>query len=232
MARSTKSTNQAKELHPLVQEKMEFLGQFSNIPAFIRKQALEGYEQFYIDSELFPFLRVVIEDPKLYGEGVSVVIRISGIMGEEDKELVMPVRGQTELSPGTCRMNGFRSNPILILPKHVEAGLLTETQFEGLINYAKEWAGIIEEYGPRAAYENKNYTRFRSYLMAKSNESYLVFNIVARNNPNTGELVPGIENLCWMNLNFIGAGQSQEPAQALKLDSNFKPRKVNSEIPY
>jgi hypothetical protein len=148
------------------------------LPAFLKKQAAQGYPKFCLTGEMISSLgvvRIVIEDPTVINsESISVKFRLTGILDTKTGEMIgqdASARGQS-LEAGTAWLKGFKSNPgVLLTPES-----LAPEAWGALVQYAE----FFNEVGSDAFYNE--YTTRRLYLSPLSPTAQFQFLLQTRLN--------------------------------------------------
>lgn len=211
------------------------------IPEVFIDQARAAASAFYVDESLLSrsqyqtedgshdLIRIVLEDPKDHGEGlVSVKIRLSGRMDPDTGDLV-PMNNRGTSDDSAEWIKGFRSGRIGFSPDSVEAGIISESDYNNIVRYAQLWEEITEAEGPNSMY-TKEHAKKRLWFTASDEDALLTFEMETRTNPNNEETAIGITNVAFRNLEVIGIGTAQAPAD-LSLASNVKTGKSKLSIP-
>jgi hypothetical protein len=195
------------------------------IPEVFIEQAREGYDSFFIDTELMSrsqytretgecdLFRVVLEDPILYANGaVAVKLRLNGIIDADGN--MVPHKAGATLQPGQSRLSGFRSTPVVFDNNSVADGVITAQDLEVLQAYAEMWEQEVEDFGESTMYTTEKANK-RLWLVATNADGLVTFDMTLRLNPKTKKPVIGIQNVLWDNCAFIGVGTGaamQQPA--------------------
>lgn len=197
------------------------------IPEVFVQQGRDAAEQFFVDNTLLSrrayaredgatdLIRIVLEEPKLADEGVVVKFRLSGIMDTNSGDL-RPHGASSEMGDTETWLRGFRSTNVLFTPESVEAGIITEADYAALESYAEMWAEICEEEGSSDAMYTSDNARKRLWLVSTNDDGLFTFDMVLRQNPQSGEPVVGITNIAFSDLHVIGSGVTQAPMDLVK----------------
>lgn len=201
---------------------MNQLKQFPNNPAFfVKAQALK--------DRLF---EVVLTAPTVHtasdgSVGVQLKAQLNHIVlpqgeGKEFKLLNLPKqKGNRE-----GQFNKGHYTPVLNFGKNlVDAGMLTQSDIDNLINYA----GLWESNGSQNYVAGTEASKQRCWLTARSIKGYMTFILTERRDAD-GHFVPALEQLSWTpgDFSIIGNGirenaQDVSTAPALTMDVGNAP---------
>lgn len=210
---------------------------YNTIPECFMQQATQNYDSFCVDAGLISnkefsnpaddpdYVRINIISPKRILEehfnekgdvieevqGVTIVLQLNMLYDKETLQLVKFGKNPDETR--FAYTNGYRSLPIKITPEHVALGLLSQDDYDNLVEYAKTWESIEAESGDRAMYTEAN-ARKRLWLAAGSLEFLLCFNMTTRINPQKGTTTLGIQDISWAHAKVRGYGAGSRPVEA------------------
>lgn len=211
------------------------------IPEAFISQARDAYDSFYVDTELMSrsqytkedgsadLVRIVLEDP-FYDEdtdSVSIKVRLSAIMNADGS--LEPHRTGSTLKPGQAYVKGMRSLPVKFDATSVQAGVLSQEDFDALVDYALLWEEYEANYG-KSCFYTAQYANKRLWVVAANPDGIVTFDMCIRLNPQNNTPTVGIQNVAWSDCKLIGTttGQTKQPARKA---STPVARKSSIELP-
>lgn len=189
---------------------------YNTMPEVFVDQVRQGYEKHYLDAAMVSdaaysgkgtstqdYFRIELRDCLITNEQISFKLKFSGRMNYKTGKMTA-LRAGGQQQPNEDWLKGFISNRVAITPEDVEAGLITQEDFNLLSEYAAWWVAVVEEKGENAPY--KLYAKNRLWLVASNDAYKFQFQFELRNNPAPGvndiPVVLGITDIEWANAHF------------------------------
>lgn len=186
------------------------------------------------------FFRVELIDGNVTAAGdPAFKLRITGKMHKETFQMVPMQKGALPDNTSDWLKN-FRSDLYVVTRKDVADGLVTEADYQEILEYCKVWQAV----GSSAMYTPEHKGNRLSFV-ARNTAFLLVFDIQVRPNMNKNRKpsdplwTPGITNCAWSNVHLLHrqggqtansislAGGLEQVAPAPVVDRQFAPVSMN-----
>lgn len=205
------------DLYAKGQSEPNYAKAFNSIPWMFIQQAHDGYNMAFLnashvsnvryaegaDNDLF---RVVIQDPRTEAEGISCKIVLQGFH-DANMEMIPAsrVKPRPDKAKGEAYVRNFSSRVIGLSQRSVDAGTLSQEDYNDLLEYTAWWEGVQREHGANAPYsKDLGFSRMRRYLVAKNNAFFIGFGLEERQNtsdrPTDMPITIGTHSLVWSNV--------------------------------
>lgn len=194
-----------------------FAKAYNSIPDMFIEQARQGYDMAFlnashvsnaryasgVDNDLF---RVVIQDPRSEADGISCKIVLQGFHDSNMNMIASTrVKSRPDKAKGEGYVRNFSSQLIGLSQRSVDAGTLTQDEYNDLLEYTTWWEGVQREHGQNAPYyKDLGFSRIRRYLVAKNSAFFIGFQLEERANtsdrPTDMPITIGTHSIVWSNV--------------------------------